>query len=179
MMELTADEAERLQFINTLVLRDVSAEELNRIFTLESDSYPDDEAASYKMLVYRHTEAPDLMLGCFLDGDLLGFICATRYHGKRLATEAMRMHIPNGESVCIHSVVVRKDQRRQGIALLMLRSFVERVRREQRDVARVLLICKSNLIPLYTRAGFVLNGRSDVVHGKDPWYEFQIDVSNG
>ncbi|KAH3867429.1 hypothetical protein DPMN_030556 [Dreissena polymorpha] len=66
-----------------------------------------------------------------------------------------------------------------GIALLMLRSFVERVRREQRDVARVLFICKSNLIPLYTRARFVLNGRSDVVHGKDPWYKFQIDISNG
>jgi len=53
----------------------------------------------------------------------------------------------------------------QGIALKMLASFVSKVKKEQRDVARILLLCKSQLIPLYTRAGFVLNGKSDVEHG--------------
>ncbi|XP_045157930.2 uncharacterized protein LOC123524090 [Mercenaria mercenaria] len=158
-------------------VKEVTNIELYRIFTLESESYPADEAASYDMLVYRHTEAPDLLLGGYLHGDLVGFICATRYHGKELTHESMNMHIPNGESVCIHSVVVRKDQRRKGIALQMLQEFVERVKAEQVDVARILLICKSNLIPLYTRAGFELVGKSAVVHGKDPWYELQISLT--
>ncbi|XP_052777279.1 uncharacterized protein LOC128214700 [Mya arenaria] len=176
-MEDSGKENDKLSWIKQqLEIREVSTDELYRIFTLESESYPDDEAASYDMLVYRHSEAPDLTIAAYQHTDIIGFICATRYHGKKLNEEAMHMHIPNGESVCIHSVVVRKDQRRQGIALCLLDEFVSRVFRDQRDVSRILLICKSNLIPLYTRAGFTLNGKSAVIHGKDPWYEMQIEI---
>jgi len=34
--------------------------------------YPEDEAASYDMLVYRHTEAPELFIGCYILCDLVG-----------------------------------------------------------------------------------------------------------
>ena len=53
----------------------------------------------------------------------------------------------------------------QGIALQLLDSYIRTVDSEQSDVTHILLICKSNLIPLYTRAGFILRGKSEVVHG--------------
>ena len=34
--------------------------------------YPPDEAATYEMLVYRHAEAPDLLLGAYLNTELVG-----------------------------------------------------------------------------------------------------------
>ncbi|XP_060583192.1 uncharacterized protein LOC132739495 [Ruditapes philippinarum] len=158
-------------------MKEISNFEISSIFSMESDSYPADEAASFDMLTYRHKEAPDLFLGGYMHGNLVGFICATRYHGKELTHESMNMHIPNGESVCIHSVVVKRNQRRKGIALQMLKLFIENVKSEQANVTGILLICKSNLIPLYTKAGFELVGKSHVVHGKDPWYELKISLT--
>ncbi|KAL4236023.1 hypothetical protein ACF0H5_004410 [Mactra antiquata] len=156
--------------------RTLNLDEVPNMHSMESQSYPDDEAASYDMLVYRQTEAPGLQLGCYLNGNMIGFVCATRYHGKTLTHESMGMHIPSGGSVCIHSVVVKKDHRRKGYALKMLHKFVDKVKKEEKNVTKILLICKSDLIPLYTRAGFVLNGKSDVVHGKDTWYELEIPL---
>ena len=80
----------------------------------------------------------------------------------------MSTHEPSGTVLCIHSVVVEEAQRRQGIALWMLRSYLQKVS-ELETVSRVLLICKEPLIGLYEKAGFVDLGRSDVVHGQDPW----------
>ncbi|KAJ1974744.1 hypothetical protein H4R35_003466 [Dimargaris xerosporica] len=40
-----------------------------------------------------------------------------------------------------------------------------------------LLISHDYLFDLYLKAGFHLNGRSSVVHGPDPWYEFQQTLS--
>lgn len=34
--------------------------------------YPEDEAVSYDMLVYRQTEAPDLLIACYILSDLVG-----------------------------------------------------------------------------------------------------------
>ena len=54
----------------------------------------------------------------------------------------------------------------QGVAVKLLDNYVQAVKSEQKDVSQILLMCKSNLIPLYTRVGFVLRGKSDVVHGE-------------
>ncbi len=55
--------------------------------------------------------------------------------------------------------------RAQGIASRLLREYAAHVRRTQLGVRRVLLICRPELIPLYTRAGFVYVDKSAVVHG--------------
>ena len=53
----------------------------------------------------------------------------------------------------------------QGIALRMLKHYIEHVRKTETDVNKILLICKAHLIPLYTKAGLTLVGPSDVIHG--------------
>ena len=53
----------------------------------------------------------------------------------------------------------------QGIATHMLKEFKNYVRGHEIGVHRILLICKSKLIPLYTKAGFIFKCKSDVVHG--------------
>ena len=53
----------------------------------------------------------------------------------------------------------------QGIAVNMLRRYIEHVKTTEPGVDKLLLICKAHLIPLYSKAGFTLFGPSDVVHG--------------
>ncbi|XP_052098026.1 uncharacterized protein LOC127732878 isoform X2 [Mytilus californianus] len=159
-----------------LDIRPLHKEDIHDAFVLEKEGYPEDEAATHAKLTYRHTEAPELNRGCFHGDELIGFVSATRYHEDTLKDEAMNMHIPNGESVCIHSVCVKESRRRQGVATHMLKEFINYVKNEEKDAHRILLICKSKLIPLYTRAGFIFKCKSDVVHGKETWYELEVQL---
>lgn len=85
--------------------------------------------------------------------------------------------LPAPSSACIHSVCVSAAYHRRGIALRLLEESLKRVEK-MTNVARALLICKENLKPLYSRAGFVEVGPSSVVHGKDSWYEMRKDIDH-
>lgn len=53
----------------------------------------------------------------------------------------------------------------KGIATRLLKAYTDSVKRSQMGAHRILLITHSNLIPLYTRAGFVFREKSQVVLG--------------
>lgn len=75
--------------------------------------------------------------------------------------------------VCIHSVCIRKEDRRKGLASRLLRAYLTYVQTSTPHVRELRLICKEDLVSLYQRAGFTLEGASDVVHGQDPWWEMK------
>lgn len=114
----------------------------------------------------------------------------------------MGRHEPGGGLLAIHSVCVAAEQRRRGVASRLLRAYQGYVAattpglREVRAAggraaamrgrllpaahrgaagprAQARLICKEPLVPLYAGAGFQLVGPSDVVHGRDPWFEMR------
>ncbi|KAH7338303.1 acyl-CoA N-acyltransferase [Rhizoctonia solani] len=142
----------------------VRPEEIDAAYELEAAGYPADEAASLDALRYRQSVAPDYFLGAYISTprSLIGFIT----HEPE----------PKPSSVCIHSVCVSSAYRGRGVALKLLQEYLERLEKMP-DVARVLLICKTHLKPLYARAGFGEVGPSAVVHGQDPWFEMSKDFN--
>lgn len=138
---------------------------------LESRSYPADEAASRDTIAFRLANAPACFLAA-IDGEhVVGFVCGTRARGARLTHASMAEHVPDGESLCIHSVVVEDSRRRTGLGSRMLTAYLAHLRAEVPEAVRALLICKEHLIGFYAAAGFELIGPSQVVHGQDPWFE--------
>uniref|UniRef100_A0A7S0WTU9 N-acetyltransferase domain-containing protein n=1 Tax=Chlamydomonas leiostraca TaxID=1034604 RepID=A0A7S0WTU9_9CHLO len=101
-----------------------------------------------------------------------------RSQGDELTHETMSTHDPDGVTLCVHSVCVREDMRRKGVALKMLKAYLQYVQATT-PLKSVRLICKSGLIPLYEKAGFQLVGPSSVVHGQDPWFECAYVVDDG
>lgn len=107
----------------------------------------------------------------------------------------MSTHVPGGSSVCIHSVAVNPSHQRRGIALALLREYVERLRASRHsrsktataavgddgieNVERILLIAHEELCPLYSKAGFKLIGKSSVTHGARDWYEMRLILEPG
>jgi predicted GNAT family N-acyltransferase len=85
----------------------------------------------------------------------------------------MSTHEDDGETLCVHSVVVREMHRGQKLASWMLRHYNNFLYYNS-AVERCVLLCKEELTPLYDRAGYGVNGESDVVHGATPWMEMQI-----
>lgn len=143
--------------------------------SLEAASYPADEAASPERLAWRQREVGQLFWGAFDAAALVGFVCATLAEGKELTHESMSNHVPGGSLLCVHSVVVCYDLRRKGVASVMLREYLRAVACGQEAPKCCALMCKSDLIPLYTKVGFRLIGVSPVVHGSERWFELRID----
>eukprot|EP00750_Incisomonas_marina_P005518 INCI13986.1.p1 GENE.INCI13986.1~~INCI13986.1.p1 ORF type:complete len:426 (-),score=74.93 INCI13986.1:3-1280(-) len=169
---------------------------ISAIAALETSSYPPDEAATPEKLFYRATHAGDVFrvvvnsaaptsstTAATAEADavhstaqqqeVLGFVCGTLTKERTLTHESMDVHVPDGSSLCIHSVVTHPKVRRQGVATWMLRTYLTQL---PAKIDLVLLMCKKPLIPLYEACGFTLVGVSPVVHGKTPWYEMKHTV---
>jgi cyclin-dependent kinase-like len=165
--------------------------EVEKCAELEALGYPPDEAASLSSLKFRFKAAPDLFLGTFQSDELIGFIVATLTDSKRLTHASMSNHVDGGVTAAVHSVCVAENWRRKGIALQLLNAFknqcvelnsgegckrVGTAGGAARNIERIALIAKKDLVPLYEKAGFTLLGLSEVVHGQDPWYELQLEL---
>jgi guanine nucleotide exchange factor len=155
-------------------------ERLERVVELETASYPADEAASPQTLQYRAAIAPELFRVAVSPADdgVLGFVCGTAAtRGTiHLTHESMTSHDPRGNVVCIHSVVIHPNMRRNGLGLNMLNAFVEELRHSGR-YHKVLLLSKRHLVSFYERAGFQNAGPSSVQHGEDQWFELRCDLA--
>ncbi|GAA5969239.1 hypothetical protein JCM21900_005014 [Sporobolomyces salmonicolor] len=154
----------------------VQAGDLSRAYALEFAGFPEDEAASLESLTYRQQNAASLFLGAYASSprELVGYICSTRTPDSTLSHASMSRHDPTGPYVAIHSVCIEPSQRRKGLALNLLEEYLRRLA-EMDGVKGARLVSHEELIPLYQKAGFELVGKSDVVHGGQPWFELKVD----
>ena len=172
---LTAASASVLVAPSGISLCRITRAHLQPALAIETASYPADEAADEEKLALRIAQAPEYFWGAFAGDVLRGFVCGTLTTATDLTDESMSMHEPTGETLCIHSVVVDAEHRRQGLATWMLRSYIERVS-ELGVPKRIVLICKEYLLGFYESCGFVNRGPSDVVHGQDPWILMELTL---
>lgn len=57
-------------------------------------------------------------------------------------------------------------------------AYLENVALTQPGVRRVCLVSKAGLLGMYTRCGFVVQGPSQLVFGRDVWYEMAVDLDS-
>lgn len=166
----------RDKFGDTYKFRNASVQDINEIASIESQGYPPDEAATLDSLQFRQREAPEAFMVAHRHdqdkgGSIEGYVCGTCTDSSKLQHESMSNHVPHGKTLCIHSVCVRDNLKRRGLGSAMLETYLKHMPGALPHVKECRLICKEHLIGFYREAGFQLEGRSDVVHGKDPWYE--------
>ena len=168
--------------------------DLPRCYTIESDSYPPDEAASLEALQYRQHHAAQYFRCAVvlppssvdnptdsmkMSGEIVGFVTGTRC--SAFDVDSMTVHDPNGSMLAIHSVVVAERHRHQGVGGTMLREYVQSIRKMsvKTPIDRIVLIAKADKLAFYVRAGFAVVGISPIVHGRDVWYECCCDLTGG
>jgi ribosomal protein S18 acetylase RimI-like enzyme len=160
-------------FFSNLEL-DKRAELVSVLHKLEAASYKEDEAASLETMTFRARDAGDLFMYVFRGEELVGFVNGTSAKGA-LTHETMWAHVPDGEVVCVHSVVVQPDLRRQGIGHAILKAFVEEIR-SRKKYQRIALLSKEHNLKFYSRIGFEVLGESAVFHGADKWFDCQLKI---
>ncbi|VDC03805.1 unnamed protein product [Peniophora sp. CBMAI 1063] len=156
--------------------------EVYEAHSIETKGFPADEAGSLETFQYRHAHAPELFLGAFESAStvdagraLVAYVNATRSTFDTLTHASMSTHEPGGRSACIHSVCVREDRKRKGIASALLKEYLARLA-ATKSVDRVLLIAHEELRPLYEGCGFKWVGPSSVHHGSRPWFEMRWEA---
>ena len=122
---------------------------------------------------------------------ILGFICGTRCN--EFTEESMSEHDKDGRLLAIHSVVIDEQYRRKGIASKMLKRYVQDImiqeevlqqQQQQKEpsssppppIESIVFIAKQNLLGFYVRCGFRVNGTSQIVHGKELWYDLEREL---
>uniref|UniRef100_H3H1G3 N-acetyltransferase domain-containing protein n=1 Tax=Phytophthora ramorum TaxID=164328 RepID=H3H1G3_PHYRM len=96
--------------------------DVQQVEALEAASFPAVEAANEKTIRLRQHEAGQFFsVAHTAEGVLVGFVTST----LTTAEGSVDTHDPDGSTLCIRSVVVDPASRRQGIALRMLKQYVE------------------------------------------------------
>lgn len=147
---------------------------LEECVELEQSSYPAKEGASREKIRYRIENAEHLQLGCFSDGELVGMILASSSLSPKLDERSMLYH-QDGPTLCVHSVVVREDCRRRGIATRMFKKYLDHVKRTDCvKFEKCCIIVHQELTILYENIGFVIMGKSTVTHGNSSWIDLEF-----
>uniref|UniRef100_A0A7S3QJF7 N-acetyltransferase domain-containing protein n=1 Tax=Chaetoceros debilis TaxID=122233 RepID=A0A7S3QJF7_9STRA len=110
-------------------------------------------------------------------GEIIGFITASRC--RSFDEESMKTHDPTGKLLAIHSVVVNEKYRKRGIGSKMMKNYLESLKKMElkRGIDKVVLISKKKNLMFYLDAGFVIKGKSNIVHGEENWYDCECEVN--
>jgi ribosomal protein S18 acetylase RimI-like enzyme len=132
-------------------------------FEIETASYPPNEAATKSSLQYRQHHAAAYFFCAVIPCDdnnidendkVIGFVCSTKCNN--FEHESMTVHVPDGNLLAIHSVVVAEPYRRRGIATRMVREYILRIRESEHKTRpeKIVLLAKSHLLAFYVNCGF-------------------------
>lgn len=88
----------------------------------------------------------------------------------------MSNHDPEGKLLAIHSVAIAEPYRRKGYATLMLREYIQSVKRVDRCPSKLVLLAKAHLLGFYVRSGFQVVQPSPIVHGAELWFDLEMDL---
>ena len=134
--------------------------------------------------VSRQGRSTPMNLQATLKGRIIGFICATRC--SSFTAESMKSHDATGKILAIHSVVVEEKYRNSGVASAMIQDYLSAMERLNSKngtlkvkMDKIFLMAKKNLLAFYVRNGFKAMGVSDVVHGREQWFELERDLPRG
>ena len=163
--------------MSALNIREVTEQDLDRCFEIESVSYAGEEAATRDKILTRIKTYPEGFIVLENDREIVGFINSGAAHSVDLSDEEFKElvgHDPAGKHIVILSVVVHPAYQRKGMAGLLMKNFIERMRALGKS--DVHLICQTELIDMYARHGFVDRGASASNHGGMSWNEMSLSL---
>ncbi len=158
-------------------VRRVSVRDLSACYSVESACYTSD-AASREKIQKRIELFPEGFLVAEFNGRVIGMINSGSTDKEDITDEALKdmvCHVKDGKNIVIFSLAVLPEFRRNGISKKLMMKFLDVSKALKKE--RILLICRSELIPYYQKYGFSYGGKSKSRHGGFEWYEMYLPLS--
>jgi ribosomal protein S18 acetylase RimI-like enzyme len=163
--------------MTTPTLRQARPPDTARCYHIETTAYEGDEAATREKIATRIARYPEGFLVMELDGKIIGFINSGCAYDVVMSDEAFKElvgHDPEAPNVVIMSVVLDPAYQGRGYATLLMRTFVERMRRMGKK--SIHLMCKERHVGLYAHLGYRYVKPSASDHGGMAWHEMTMDL---
>ncbi|PHV72374.1 GNAT family N-acetyltransferase [Sporanaerobium hydrogeniformans] len=160
----------------TLSIRSVTAQDIDTITQIEALCFPIAEAASFATFKERIETFPDCFFVAEYQGKMIGFINGCCTQDKTISDklfESASSHDPKGIYQAIFGLDVLPEYRRQGVAALLMQHMIAAAK--TRGCKGVILTCKKQLIPYYSKFGYTNQGLSHSVHGGATWYDMILE----
>jgi GNAT superfamily N-acetyltransferase len=154
------------------VFRQALSSDAERCYAIEIGAYEGDEAATLAKIRTRIAQYPQGFLVMELEGQVIGFINSGCAHEVVMSDEAFKElvgHDAEAPNVVIMSVVIDPLFQGRGYATVMMKTFVERMRRAGKRT--IHLMCKERHVDLYARQGYIYVRPSPSDHGGMSWHE--------
>jgi len=155
-------------------IRQVNKHDVDGCYRTESACYTSDGATREKILK-RIVLFPEGFLIAESEGDIIGLINSASTDKENIADEEFKDmvgHVKDGGNMVIFSLAVLPEFRGNGISKQLMVRFVEVSKFLKK--AKILLICKSELVPYYQNYGFLYGGKSNSKHGGFEWHEMYL-----
>ena len=135
-------------------IRQVNRHDVDVCYRAESACYTSDGATREKIL--RRAELfPEGFLIAESEGRIIGFINSASTDKEDITDEKLKdmvSHVKDGRNMVIFSLAVLPEFQGNGISKQLMAKFIEVSRALGKE--KILLICKSELIPYYQNYGF-------------------------
>ena len=99
-------------------------------------------------------------------------VCYTSDAATREKIQKRIELFPDGKNIVIFSLAVLPEFRGTGISKKLMSKFIEVSKALKKE--KILLICKSELIPYYKKYGLFYGGKSKSTHGGFEWHEMYL-----
>lgn len=86
--------------------------------------------------------------------------------------EKSEFYNPDGEWLMIFGVATHPSYRKNGFASQLMLKVIEKTKQKKRK--GIVLTCKKELIPFYSRFGYINEGVSKSEHGGAEWYQMRL-----
>lgn len=162
-----------------MFIRNGSASDAEKLAEIERKCFPEAEAATLNSFRERLQSFPNrFWLMCMDNGEIVAFVNGILTDSEILCDEMYEhseMHQPSGKWQMIFGVDTAPEYQHNGYATALLQHIIEQCRSEGRQ--GIVLTCKKQLLPFYSRVGFVSQGKSSSVHGGAEWYQMRKSFS--
>lgn len=86
-------------------------------------------------------------------------------------------HNEDGQTVCLHSLCVHPDFQRLGLAQILVKAYVQRIR-DSGVAKRIALIARARLVGFYEKLGFKNAGPSPCQYGGGNWVDMVLEFQD-
>ena len=155
-------------------IRQVNKNDVDGCYRIESTCYTSDGATREKILK-RIMLFPEGFLIAESEGEIIGFINSASTDKEDITDEALKDmvgHVKEGRNMVVFSLAVLPEFQRNGISKQLMVRFIEVSKGLKKE--KILLICKSDLIPYSQNFGFFYGGKSKSKHGGFEWHEMYL-----
>lgn len=145
------------------------------ISRIESECFPEAEAASEDSIVSRIKTFPECFYVIEVDGAVAGFVngCVSDEHDLKDEMYAdSSFHNRNGAWQMIFGLAVKPEFQHRGYASDLMNYFIDFSKSDGRK--GIVLTCKERLTGFYEKFGFEDEGFSDSTHGNVRWHQMRL-----